>query len=328
MKIIYLVHRRGEGAFKKMEKHPIDELFAKKLAEHRQEPSQRALEQFQARIAQREQQKRGGGFLTISHNRRWYYGAAAGLAIALSVVFLSQKNDSKTDLAQSNTKKPTEIVQPKNTVQPIVEKQLANNSIQKIIEKQPIAKPIQQNQIIIPIAENTVSIAQNEVTESKENTIQNTISDHTESTESIATTIVIPETQNTDNQVIMPAESLPLKGVQPQNTVENVEEPVVLASNNQSVENPEMMPMLDEDSVTEFDKLRRAAMEREENSKSFLARLGEEYKHLKYGEKVDLNNLKVKPKEVLARADEQVLRDERNDIKETFYRKVGRFLKN
>lgn len=314
----------------KMEKHPIDELFAKKLADHRQEPSQRALEQFRARLAQREQQKRGGGFLTISHSRRWYYGAAAGLAIALSVVFLSQKNGSeKIDLAKSNGKmNPNEIIQPKNTVEPIVKEQFANNAIQKSIKRQTIEKPIQQIEIATPIIENTTSIAQNVAVESKENTIQNPIIDHTEPVESITTTIVIPETQNTDNQVITPNESLPFKGVQPQNFVENVEESLILASAPQSVEESEWLPMIDEDSATEFDKLRKIAIEREENSKSFLARLSEEYRHFKYGEKVDLNNLKIRPKEVLARADEQFLREERNDIKETFYRKLSKFLKN
>jgi hypothetical protein len=311
----------------KMEKHPIDELFAKKMAEYRQEPSQRAFEKFQARVAEREQEKRGGGFLSISHNRRWYYGAAAGLAIALSVVFLSQKEGKKDDFAQNQGKtNPVEIIQPKNTTEPIVKEQLANNSIPKTIEKQPIKVSIQKENIDKPIIENTISIAQNEPKESKENTIQNPIIDHTEVTESIATTVVIPE-QNTDNQTVIPNETPVLKGIQPQNTVENVEEPVVLANNFQPIEEAELMPMIDEDSVTEFDKLRQAAMEREENSKSFLARLSDEYKHLKYGEKVDLNNLKVKPKDVLARADEQILREERNDIKETFYRKFSKILK-
>lgn len=41
----------------KMKKHPIDDLFASKMAEYRQEPSQRAFDKFQARLAEREEKK-------------------------------------------------------------------------------------------------------------------------------------------------------------------------------------------------------------------------------------------------------------------------------
>ena len=46
-----------------MKKHPIDELFAKKLAEHRQEPSQKAFEKFQARLEEKQTKRRGGIFI-------------------------------------------------------------------------------------------------------------------------------------------------------------------------------------------------------------------------------------------------------------------------
>jgi hypothetical protein len=70
-----------------MNKHPIDELFAKKLAEHSQEPSSKAFEKFQERLAQREQ-KRKGGF--VFFNSRWsYFMAAASILIALSIAFFS-----------------------------------------------------------------------------------------------------------------------------------------------------------------------------------------------------------------------------------------------
>ena len=83
----------------KMKKHPIDDLFARKLAEHRQEPSQKAFEKFQTRLAEK-QQKPKGGFLAI--NRNWqYYAAAAGIIIVLSIGILSQLNDNNETVVAS-----------------------------------------------------------------------------------------------------------------------------------------------------------------------------------------------------------------------------------
>ncbi len=315
----------------KMEKHPIDELFAKKMAEYRQEPSQRAFERFQARVAEREQQKRGGGFLSISHNRRWYYAAAAGMAIALSVVFLSQKDSSKGDFAQNKPKK--EVIQPKNTVEPIIQKETLATTNSSEIQKQEVVKPLIQNNIIEKSIENLVTVNQNSIAQNTEPKViqnnQNSIIDHTEANDIAITNSVVLPTETIDNQsVTNQIESNKNEAVIAQNPVEKVESGTFIADNSVKTPKDEVITAIDADSVTEFEKLRQAAMEREEYSKSFLARLSEEYRHLKYGEKVDLENLKVKPKDVLARADERILRDERNDIKETFYRKVGKFLKN
>ncbi len=100
----------------KMKKHPIDDLFAKKLAEHRQEPSQKAFEKFQARLQEKQQKPKVGFFLG---NRNWtYYAAAAGIAIALSVGFLTQ-NDTSINPTIASVDAPSHDApsQKKNTVE-------------------------------------------------------------------------------------------------------------------------------------------------------------------------------------------------------------------
>jgi hypothetical protein len=62
--------------------------------------------------------------------------------------------------------------------------------------------------------------------------------------------------------------------------------------------------------------------EKEEKEKSFIAKLFSEYKHFKFGEKVDLNKLGVK--DVLARVDESAIKEEITDIRDFVQRKVSR----
>jgi hypothetical protein len=62
--------------------------------------------------------------------------------------------------------------------------------------------------------------------------------------------------------------------------------------------------------------------EKEENAKSFLSKLYGEYKHFKYGEKVDLKKLGVK--DVLARVDNNEIKEDITDVRDFVQRKVGR----
>ena len=70
---------------------------------------------------------------------------------------------------------------------------------------------------------------------------------------------------------------------------------------------------------------RRLGQEKEEESKSFIAKLYGEYKHFKYGEKVDLKKIGVK--DALARVDEGLFKEEREDVIGFLQRRVGRLKK-
>lgn len=299
----------------KMKKHPIDDLFASKMAEYRQEPSQKAFDKFQARLAEREEKKRGGGFLSFSRNM-WYYGAAAGVVVALAVAFLNQDGDKTGNGVLADKNKPLKSVLAPKSVESTEQPQFAltnpknNTEIKAVEPKTVVIKDVFPQ----PVEEN-VQIAQNETvvkpTEFLNPILDNTIDSHGEIASTLTAEPAIARNEMSN------VEAIDSKGL-------SNEIVLVLTTPPQP---SDYIPQLDADSNTEFEQIRRLAMEREENSKSFLARLTEEYKHLKYGEKVDLENLKVNPKTVLARADEEFLREERNDIKSVFQRKIGRFLK-
>lgn len=296
----------------KMKKHPIDDLFASKMAEYRQEPSQKAFEKFQARLAEREEKKRGGGFLSFSRNM-WYYGAAAGVVVALAVALLNQDGGHAGNGVLADKNKPLKSVEAPKSVESTEQPQFALTNPQKNTE----IKAVEPKTVVIkdvfpqPVEEN-VQIAQNETvvkpTEFVNPILDNTIDSHGEEIASV-----------TDNTAETAKNDI--------GNVESIESKEVILVLSSTPQTSEYIPQIDADSNTEFEQIRRLAMEREESSKSFLARLTEEYKNFKYGEKVDLENLRINPKTVLARADEEFLREERNDIKSVFQRKIGKFLK-
>ncbi|MCU0326593.1 MAG: hypothetical protein MUF45_15305 [Spirosomaceae bacterium] len=295
-----------------MKKHPIDDLFASKMAEYRQEPSQKAFEKFQARLAEREEKKRGGGFLSLSRNM-WYYGAAAGVVVALAVALLNQGGGHSGNDVLADKNKPSKAVETPKSVESAEQSRFVLTNPQKNIEDKSVEpKAVIVKKVLPHVVEETGQIAQNEIapkpTEFVNPILDNTIDSHGEV---IASTI--------DN-----TSEISKNDIGNLQTLESKEIVLVLSATPQT---SDYIPQVDADSNTEFEQIRRLAMEREESSKSFLARLTEEYKNFKYGEKVDLENLKLNPKAVLARADEEFLREERNDIKSVFQRKIGRFLK-
>jgi hypothetical protein len=310
----------------KMKKHPIDDLFAKKLAEHRQEPSQKAFEKFQARLQEKQQKPKAGFFLG---NRNWtYYAAAAGIAIALSVGFLTQ-NDTSINPTVASADAPSQDA-PSHVV-PTVKKndveigqEVADNQVIASVENniQTIENITKQN---LPTAKKQV---QSVVTSTPENTIANLnptiqpvpnkiVDDSPEEQISIAT-----NTQIFTNPVVettKPTEQA-AKGI----FKTDVGESIVVVLEPATPE-AEMIPSINQDSNTSFAEAKRMGEEKEEKEKSFIAKLYGEYKNFKYGEKVDLKKLGVK--DVLARVDDSVIKEDITDVRDFVQRKVGRFQK-
>lgn len=260
--------------------------------------------------------KRGGGFLSFSRNI-WYYGAAAGVVVALAVALLNQDGDKTGNgvLADKN-----KVVQPIETTKTTGTKEQPRFAVTKPQDgSSAVGLQNKTNNIkdITPkTIESTPQLAENKTkinsTEFVNPILDNTIDSHGE-TNAVAGLTAEPATRTEIGNI----ETIDAK------TFSNE---VVFVLNG-TPQTSDYVPQIDADSNTEFEQIRRLAMEREENSKSFLARLSEEYKHFKYGEKVDLENLKLNPKDILARADEEFLKEERNDIKSVFQRKIGKFLK-
>ncbi len=297
----------------KMKKHPIDDLFAKKLAEHRQEPSQKAFEKFQARLAEKQHKRRGGFFLA---NRNWgYYAAAAGIVAALTIGVLSQRNvPDETVLATTNV--PKKIDNKKTDIIKGIDNQsLAVQEIAKKADKINLNQPEKASLKIektLPIISNEKSIAKTEIP-----TKENNIVDDSPQEQTLVAVNPIFETTA--------IEKLEPKEIKVAETFKNtIDESIVLVLEPETIEEV-IIPTINEDSPTSLADAQRLGAEKEENAKSFIAKLYGEYKHFKYGEKVDLKKIGVK--DALARVDENLFKEDREDVIGFVQRKVGRLQK-
>jgi len=297
-----------------MKKHPIDDLFARKLAEHRQEPSQKAFEKFQARLQEKQQKPKTVFFL--GNRNLTYYAAAAGIAIVLSAGFLTQNDtsvSSKVSIADLPTKK-------KNIVVTALE--LTNNqaiaSVKKYaqptlknIDKQNVPEPKKEIQFVATITLENNTTNQNPIIELISNKI---VDDSPE--EQITVANNTPIFENPEVETFKPVEQVSqgIFKIDIGESVVVVLEPIGFEA--------EVIPSIDLDSNISLAEVKRMGEEKEENEKSFIAKLFSEYKHFKFGEKVDLNKLGVK--DVLARVDESAIKEEITDIRDFVQRKVSR----
>lgn len=298
----------------KMKKHPIDDLFARKLAEHRQEPSQKAFEKFQARLQEKQQKPKMVFFL--GNRNLTYYAAAAGIAIVLSAGFLTQNDtsvSSKVSIADLPTKK-------KNIVVTALE--LTNNqaiaSVKKYaqptlinIYKQNVPEPKKEIQFVATITLENNTTNQNPIIELISNKI---VDDSPE--EQITVANNTPIFENPEVETFKPVEQVSqgIFKIDIGESVVVVLEPIGFEA--------EVIPSIDLDSNISLAEVKRMGEEKEEKEKSFIAKLFSEYKHFKFGEKVDLNKLGVK--DVLARVDESAIKEEITDIRDFVQRKVSR----
>lgn len=290
----------------KMKKHPIDDLFAKKLAEYRQEPSQKAFEKFQARLAEKQQKPKGGFFLI---NRNWgYYAAAAGIIAVLSIGFLSQTNSSKnTTLASASVSKSIQKHTPK-VIQSIDNESVA--SLEKNTSQNFSMKNVEVlDKKILPSTEKTFAKV-----EAQPIRIENEIIDDSPIVQTEVALNPIFETSITEPQTTTEQTT---DGI----FKKDVGGSIVVILEPEKVEN-DIIPSISTDSQTTLADAKRMGEEKEENAKSFLSKLYGEYKHFKYGEKVDLKKLGVK--DVLARVDNNEIKEDITDVRDFVQRKVGR----
>ena len=303
----------------KMKKHPIDDLFARKLAEHRQEPSQKAFEKFQTRLAEK-QQKPKGGFLAINRNWR-YYAAAAGIIMVLSIGILSQRN-AINETVVASTEVPKKVEDRVNNISKDAAVRRSDNQLLAVKERvQDVnkgiiirpEKPILKEVKTLPIISNEISVAK---LENQPKAAQNVIID--DSPEEQTSVAVNPIFETTTIEEVQPKETKITE------TFKNpMDESIVLVLEPEQQE--ELIPTINPDSPISLAEAKTLGAEKEENAKSFIAKLYGEYKHFKYGEKVDLKKLGVK--DVLARVDDSVLKEDITDVRDFVQRKVGRLQK-
>ncbi|WP_435352877.1 hypothetical protein [Emticicia sp. SJ17W-69] len=294
----------------KMKKHPIDDLFAKKLAEHRQEPSQKAFEKFQARLAEKQHKRRGGFLLT---NRNWgYYAAAAGVVVALTIGVLSQSNTpdqtilASTNLPKQRDNKKIDVTKGIDNQSLAVQEVVKNSNETHLNQPEKAMLKVAKS---LPIISNETSIAKTEIQAKDNNIVDDTPQEQT----SVAINTIFETTA---------VEKLESKATE--SFKSTIDESIVFVLEPEEVEK-EIIPAINEDSPTSLADAQRLGAEKEENAKSFIAKLYGEYKHFKYGEKVDLKKIGVK--DVLARVDENLFKEDREDVIGFVQRKVGRLQK-
>ena len=303
----------------KMKKHPIDDLFAKKLAEHRQEPSQKAFEKFQARLQEKQQKPKVGFFLG---NRNWtYYAAAAGIAIALSVGFLTQ-NDTSTNPTVASVDFPSYDV-------PTGKKNAIDSA------------PAMTNNQVIASAENNAQATIKDIAKQNLPTVKKETLPVVTSTPENSIANLNPITQQVPNKIVddSPEEQIGIATNMPifENPVAETTKPAEPASQGifktdvgesvvvvlePAAPEADLIPSINQDSNTSLAEAKRMGEEKEEKEKSFIAKLYGEYKNFKYGEKVDLKKLGVK--DVLARVDDSVIKEDITDVRDFVQRKVSR----
>lgn len=308
----------------KMKKHPIDDLFAKKLAEHRQEPSQKAFEKFQARLQEKQQKPKAGFFLG---NRNWtYYAAAAGIAIALSVGFLTQ-NDTSINPTVASVDAPSHDV-PSHDVPSQKKKNV--DTTPEVVNSQAIAS-VENNtqQIIQNTSKQNVPTSKKVVEPIKLSTPENTIANLNPTTQPVPNKIVddSPEEQisvATNTQIFtnpVVETTKPTEQASQGIFKTDVGESIVVILEPTAPE-ADLIPSINQDSNISLADAKRMGEEKEEKEKSFIAKLYGEYKNFKYGEKVDLKKLGVK--DVLARVDDSVIKEDITDVRDFVQRKVSR----
>ncbi|RYU93553.1 hypothetical protein [Emticicia agri] len=293
-----------------MKKHPIDELFARKLAEHRQEPSQKAFEKFQARLQEKQTKRRGGVFAI---NRNWgYYAAAAGVVAALTIGILSQHNPDNGKMAYSG--KPTNVETVEKPAAPVNQDSapaIAGTETGKkvnTVEQMPSAK-----------LTNDIAIAKRIHTPVKTSAIDETTSPIEESTDAIAQNQT-EETQHT----LLQAETLTGKTAADVETFSDENSSIASKYNIGETVVVVITPIAPgEETLTQpLVETESSVEEKAEKEKSFLAKLYGEYKHFKYGEKVDLKGIGVK--DAMAKVDEGLFKEEREDVRDFVQRRIGR----
>lgn len=289
-----------------MKKHPIDELFARKLAEHRQEPSQKAFEKFQARLQEKQTKRRGGVFAV---NRNWaYYAAAAGVVAMLTIGVLSQNNTADTNLA-ANDKNSTQVETIKQPDSPITKES------QTLIAKTDDA--VISNKTLPNSKAGSHEIAAN----SKRAVLK----------APLAQEKTINNTEQPDNALALnkqiEVQPLHVETLAGKNTMAFNDKPTPATSKYNVGESIVLIVAPIEDntlaSVNEVES--SSAEEKREKEKSFLAKLYGEYKNFKYGEKVDLKKIGVK--DAVARVDEGLFKEEREDVRDFVQRRISRMQK-
>lgn len=260
----------------KMKKNPIDELFAAKLAEHRQEPSQRAYARFQEQLEQRH---------ASQNNRKyWYFGAAAAMLLVGFGTFTSLDTPEK-----QSTLAAVEVT--KKVVQPIVEPVLfASKTVKASNRKQ--AVEIQQ----AAIPQESVPATMIE----KPNIVEESVASISKE---ITPVIMVSEVDS--REVMMAGNTTPISKVsqiEPEKEVILTYEVAMAPQERLRQFDDEPIALLEAINFEEYHFLHKND-EHIGLGNSIFEKVAHQIKHIQKGERINFRELGLRPRDLVAKAD-------------------------
>lgn len=266
-----------------MKKHPIDDFFAERLSNHEVIPSDRAFELFQNKINEEEKKKRGV-FWIFPKSNYFYYGSAACVLLVLGIYFNNSSLDLKSNNVLSSAISPksqndhTNFTDKKSSFIPKRNEAIAlinedghkSPSINGVSKNNPKTFFGTANQSVITknsfSDKVTNSIAQLEIDEPLKDNLTLALN-----TESAIQSPIINESQILSQ--------------------DNGETLLVISSYNESPEESVYIPSLNSDSNLTLAEANAYENNTEESSEGIFAKVFNELKHLKHGEKIDIENV-------------------------------------
>ncbi len=276
-----------------MKKHPVDDFFAERLADHQAVPSPRAFDKFQERLAERE--KKAMPFLGIRPKSWYYYGAAASVALLMTIGYLQYNGDVKPgDQLARSTPATQDAGRPVQSVQ--------------------TEAPRQEPEKIQPSG----LLAQAETVSPVYSTHRSTsAATSAKSTESVPVTVTAPEVP----EAVIPAQNqlaINVEKVEARKIADLQESTTGKMERNAGETVVYITSIPDPQEITGSVKSggNTLAMNSAEEEKSVFSRVFGEIRNLKHGEKVDLARLGLKSSDKELAREEGFIASETRQIRE------------
>ena len=253
----------------KMKKHPIDDLFAQKLQDFEANPSQRAFDRFQERLAQKEKPKAGYWFWQHPAN----YGIAAGILLVVGLGWwVSTNKETETEgLAIASKEIPNVKIEDESRV---LASAVSIGSPQAFLPK-----------TTVKFVTNTPTKIVYNVSEGVDNEPVNMILD--EPLKDELTLALENETNSVQSNLTEPSTN--------QDSIfkADIGETITILAQNLEEETI-LLPSLDADSPTTLANAEQVIEAKQQEQRTFIGKVFTELKHLKYGEKIDFSTLGIK----------------------------------
>lgn len=262
------------------ENNQIDDLFRSKLRDHKTSPDAHLKEAFLLKVASQKQRK----VIPI-----WYYASAAAILIALGFFVVTNSNsqvDAVADL-QGSVNNSEKVVKREDAAVntedfPVVKAtpQIITNSSNTV--KKEVKTAVKKPSTTKPVKNNNKAITKPADIPAKP------------SKNAVILDEVIPDELTLAYLEAEKQEKIKTENKNLHNTdlfQKDIGETVVIIATDPAQEETIYLPELSEDSNMTLAQVTELAVEKQEKEKSFIAKVFTELKHLKHGEKVDVNTL-------------------------------------